>query len=117
MQKEKVRKKYADFPAELKKLKQFVCWVGSDKIPKNPHTGGNAMSNKPDTWGTFNEAVAACDKYGFDGVGFEFTEESGYFGVDLDHCLDNVDFCDEFVETLQSSAYHLQGQITERISA
>ena len=27
-----------------------------------------------------------------------------YFGVDLDHCIDRVDFCDEFVETLQSYA-------------
>lgn len=25
-----------------------------------------------------------------------------YFGIDLDHCLDNLDFVDEFVETLQS---------------
>lgn len=60
------------------------------------------MSNEPSTWGTFDEAVAACEQYRFDGIGFEFA--NGYFGVDLDHCMDNVDFCDEFVETLQSYA-------------
>lgn len=97
-------KKYSSFPDELKSLTQFVCWVGADKIPKNPHTGNNAQSNNPSTWGTFEEAAEACEKFSFDGVGFMFSEKTGYFGVDLDHCIDNVDFCDEFVETLQSYA-------------
>ena len=94
--------KYKDFPDELKAVNQFVCWVGSDKIPRNPHTGNNAQSNNPDTWGSFEQAINACVKYKFDGVGFMFA--NGYFGVDLDHCLDHIDFCDEFVETLQSYA-------------
>lgn len=91
-----------NIPHELWNLKQWVCWVGADKVPKNPFTGGNAMSNNPTTWGTMNEAVKACDKYHFDGVGFMF--DNGYFGVDLDHCIDKLDFCDEFVETLGSYA-------------
>ena len=104
MTKNQILEKYSSFPAELKKEKQFVCWVGSDKIPKNPYTGYNAQSNNPATWGSFDDAVAACVKYGFDGIGFMFAEKTGYFGVDLDHCLDNIDFVDEFVETLQSYA-------------
>lgn len=92
--------KVENIPSELKKLKQWVCWRGSDKVPMNPHTGGNAKSNDPATWGTFDVACEACDKFGFDGLGFMFA--NGYFGVDLDHCVDNADFCDEFVETLQS---------------
>jgi len=94
--------KIENIPEELKKLTQWVCWTGADKIPKNPHTGGNAASNNPATWATFEQAVAACEQFRFDGLGFMFA--NGYFGVDLDHCLDNVDFCDEFVETLQSYA-------------
>ena len=94
--------KVENIPQELRKLKQFVCWTGSDKVPKNPYTGGNAQSNNPDTWSSFKQAVEACEKYRFDGIGFMFAPP--YFGVDLDHCLDNVDFCDEFVETLQSYA-------------
>lgn len=89
-----------NIPAELKKLTQWVCWTGQDKTPKNPRTGGNAMSNNPDTWASFEQAVKGCDKYHFDGIGFMFA--NGYFGVDLDHCMDNLDFVDEFVETLQS---------------
>ena len=94
--------KVENLPESLKALPQWVCWKGSDKIPKNPHTGGNAMANNPGTWGSYEEAIAACEKYGFDGLGFEFA--NGYFGVDLDHCTDNIDFCDEFVDGLGSYA-------------
>lgn len=94
--------KIENIPQELRTLKQWVCWQGNDKIPKNPHTGKNAKSNDAETWGGFDDAVNACSEYGFDGIGFMFA--NGYFGVDLDHCLDNLDFCDEFVETLQSYA-------------
>lgn len=95
---------YENIPQELKKEKNWVCWAG-DKLPKNPYTGGNAKSNNPETWSDFETAVKAVDKYHFDGIGFMFgttSKRSSYFGVDLDHCFDNVDFVDEFVETLQS---------------
>lgn len=92
--------KYAKFPDELKKTKNFVCWVGNDKVPKSPKNGKNAQSNNPNTWGTYAQAIKACETFGFDGIGFMFAEP--YFGVDLDHCLDDLDFVDEFVETLQS---------------
>lgn len=94
--------KVENIPQELKALRQWVCWVGSDKIPKNPYTGRNAKSNDSGTWSSFAKACAACNEYNFDGVGFMFG--NGYFGVDLDHCVDDVDFCDEFVETLGSYA-------------
>lgn len=90
---------YQNIPDEMKALKQWVCWT-NDKLPKNAYTGGNAQSNNPDTWADFETAKNAVKKYGFEGVGFMF--DSGYFGVDLDKCLDNQDFIDEFVETLQS---------------
>lgn len=94
---------YEKIPEELKGMN---CWVisGKDKIPRDPKTGHNANSTDKTTWGTFEQAVKACEKYGFDRIGFVFDGHSGYFGVDLDHCLDNVDFVDEFVETLQSYA-------------
>lgn len=90
---------YQNIPAELKQLKQWVCWAGT-KLPKNPHTGGNAMSNNPSTWGTFDEAIRAVSRYNLSGIGFMFAPP--YFGVDLDKCIDEVDFVDEFVETLGS---------------
>ena len=94
---------YDKIPEELKKLS---CWVTTcnDKIPRNPKTGKNAQSTNPETWGTFEQALEALNKYHHTNIGFVFDGKSGYFGVDLDHCLDNTDFCDEFVETLQSYA-------------
>lgn len=94
--------KIENIPAELKKVNQWVCWTGQDKIPRDAHNGFNAKSNDSSTWSDFETAVQACEDYGFDGVGFMFAPP--YFGVDLDHCLDKSDFCDEFVETLGSYA-------------
>ena len=96
--------KIENIPAELKALPCWVCWQGQNKIPKNPANGRNAQSNNRKTWGTFEQAVKACDTFGLDGLGFMFDESLDYFGVDLDHCIDNVDFVDEFVETLESYA-------------
>lgn len=93
-----------NLPEELKKVNNWVCWQGADKTPKNPRNGYNARSNDPKTWGTFKQACKACESFGFDGIGFVFDEKSEYFGVDLDKCIEKVDFCDEFVETLQSYA-------------
>ena len=92
--------KVENIPSELQKVANWVCWQGEAKIPKNPHNGHNAKSNDKETWGTFEQAIEACDQYGFDGLGFMFAPP--YFGIDLDHCLDKVEFVDEFVETLQS---------------
>lgn len=103
-----MRTEIENIPEELKGVPQWVCWMGRDKVPKNPMTGNNAMSNNPKTWGTFEQAVGACERFGFDGIGFEFA--NGYFGVDLDKCSDDIDFCDEFVETLRSYAeYSVSG--------
>lgn len=94
--------KIENLPQELKEVKQWVCWVGIDKIPRCPYTGGNAKSNDSRTWSDFQTAVDACERYNFDGIGFMFAPP--YFGVDLDHCIQRTDFCDEFVETLGSYA-------------
>ena len=98
--------KIENIPEELKAVPQWVCWTKQDKIPKDPHTGHNAKANDPTTWSDFETAVKACEKYGFAGLGFEFAPP--FFGVDLDHCTDDVDFCDEFVETLRSYAEYSQ---------
>lgn len=90
---------YEKIPEELKLLKQWVCWT-SDKLPKNPYTGGNAQSNNPETWSDFETACKAVKKYRFNGVGFMFAPP--YFGVDMDDCVENQELIDEFVESLQS---------------
>lgn len=77
---------------EIQSVKQWVAFRFEErngkrtKVPVNPHTGGNAQTNNPDTWGTLAQAQEAVKRYGVDGVGFVFA--NGYFGIDLDHVID-----------------------------
>ncbi len=79
-------------PPELKTHPQWVCWrieQRDGKPTKVPMTldGKRAAVDKPDTWCTFSEAIAAAQQYQFAGVGFVFTTEDPYTGVDLDKCI------------------------------
>jgi replicative DNA helicase len=90
-------------PQQLEELKQFKNWVcfqleddpkpdypeHKTKIPKSPLYRGNAKSTDPSTWGTYEEAVAAVKKYGYSGIGFVFSKEAGYTGIDLDRVIEN----------------------------
>lgn len=67
-------------------LKASSIWVNwtldpeKGKIPKNPKTGGNAQSNNPATWATYELAEQETPKY--DGIGFMFAD--GICGIDID---------------------------------
>lgn len=94
---EYVQKEYHNIPQELKDLRQWVCIDtklekidGVDKLkkfPKNPHSGYNAKSDDSKTWGTFNDALAGCQKYHYDHIGFAFSETDDYLGIDIDKCV------------------------------
>lgn len=107
---------YEKIPDELKNCPQWVCWKsepdpkshsGIRKIPINARTGGQAMSNNPETWSDFQTAVRASRNYS--GIGFMFSG-SGYFGVDLDDCFPEIEgylrgeknFVSDFVDGLGS---------------
>ncbi len=87
----------AVFPAEMTALKQWICWRlepdpngGKDKkVPISPKTGKKALVNNPSTWSTFEEAVQAKEKYGYNGIGFVFTTDSGIVAIDIDDCFIN----------------------------
>jgi hypothetical protein len=82
-------------PAELKTIPRWVAWkfVWSsrkkvwDKVPVNPRTRRNAKANRPDTWGTLDEAAAAiAADPDLAGIGHEFAEDGEECGFDLDGC-------------------------------
>jgi P4 family phage/plasmid primase-like protien len=87
-------------PPELKALPQWVGWrfvwrAGKPgepgkwtKAPFRADGKGAAKSTDPTTWATFDQAYANVRRLGFDGVGFVFSPEDQYFGVDLDACRD-----------------------------
>ena len=87
---------YDKIPAELKQLKNWVCYRlqrrdngDLGKIPVNPKTLQDAKADDPSTWGSFEEATAAAARHPdrVAGIGFEFGN-SPYFGIDLDHITD-----------------------------
>ncbi len=63
------------------------------KMPIDPKTGAPAKSNDPTTWSDFQTAVDAVEKYNCNGVGFMFSNDCGFVGVDIDHCYDPVTKC------------------------
>jgi hypothetical protein len=89
-------------PAELKGRAQWVAWryewngTKWTKVPycaKRPTT--KASSTKAATWCDFADALISFNHYRdseyyapFDGIGFVFSADDEYTGVDLDHCLD-----------------------------
>ena len=80
-------------------------------------TGGNAMSNNPDTWCDYETALKGIEKGYGEGLGFFFS--SPYFGVDIDDVQkdiklykddDNDNIISEFIHALGSySEYSLSG--------
>lgn len=106
-------------PAELKALPQWVAWdlrtrdgqPKPTKVPINPMSGELAKTNDPGTWGTFAQAVQASER--FSGVGFVFTANDPYFGVDLDEGADAawVEKFDSYAERSQSGkGFHIIGR-------
>ena len=80
----------------VRNLEQWVCWRSEarerdgkpTKVPYSPRLGSRARSDVPGTWGTLAEAEVAAGKERHDGIGFVFTEEDPFCGVDLDSCVD-----------------------------
>lgn len=100
------KENYADVPQEMKELKRWVLWkkVTRDgkntKLPIDAHNGKGAKSNDDTTWSTFQDACNGLEEYDCDGLGFMLG--GGYFGVDIDHALDDKALIDEFVGALDS---------------
>ncbi|QLH82177.1 hypothetical protein [Halosimplex pelagicum] len=79
---------------EMKNREQWLCWEAAmrdgkeTKLPKDPKTGGFAQTDDPATWGSFLNANGKVKAGQMDGIGFVFTEDDTYVGVDLDNCRD-----------------------------
>lgn len=81
-------------PAALRILPHWLLWKyepGKNgkptKVPKTIY-GDSASSTAKGTWSPFDKVKAAFESGGYDGIGFVFTRDAGFTGVDLDHCRD-----------------------------
>ena len=82
-------------PVCLWQKDQWVCWKyverggKATKVPISPASGGYADSTDPGTWASLDDALAACKRFSaLEGVGFVFTAEDEFCGIDLDDCID-----------------------------
>lgn len=97
-----------NIPEELRNLNQWVLWkyatrennTGDKKLTKIPFQIKGALegktvsakTNDPETWGSFEDAYSVLadpiKRKGFHGLGFVFSENDNYVGVDIDHVYD-----------------------------
>ncbi len=81
-------------PSELLSYRQWVAFktLPSEKpgrlkkIPVDPHTGGNADTGDSKTWGTIEQAITRAKRDNLPGIGFVFSKDDPFFGMDLDEC-------------------------------
>jgi putative DNA primase/helicase len=118
-------------PPELQSYRQWVAFKTepSDKpgklkkIPINPNSGRYASHNDSATWGTIDKAIARAEQGKLAGIGFVFSAEDPFFGVDLDECRepttgaveswaqDIVDSLDSYTEvSLSGTGIHILGR-------
>ncbi|MCM3665541.1 phage/plasmid primase, P4 family [Mesobacillus subterraneus] len=103
---------FTDIPDELKKANQWIVWKselreGEDKPTKVPYqtNGVMAQSNNKRTWSSFHSAVHTYNKGGYEGIGFMFSKEDPYIGIDIDKCYKDGKFselADEVIEMMDS---------------
>jgi hypothetical protein len=87
---------FNNIPLELRALRQWIVWRYEatriedkpTKVPYDAKGGRYARTTEPQTWASFNEAVAALQTGQFNGIGFVFTTEDNYCGIDLDNVRD-----------------------------
>ncbi|PFW04145.1 DNA primase [Bacillus thuringiensis] len=101
---------FNEIPAELKALPQWILWkfeTRNGKQTKVPCqvTGEMAQANNRRTWSTFATAVKFYLEGEYDGIGFVFSRQDNYIGIDIDKCV--VDgktnaFATEIIDTLDS---------------
>lgn len=85
---------YRNIPEELKNMRQWVCYKATPrgnkvtKIPVNPISGNPIDSNREDNWLKLEEAIKYIGTNVVTGIGFVFTEQDDYVGIDIDNCID-----------------------------
>lgn len=80
-----------NIPDALKAYDQWLVWrrEGGTKVPYRADGGGLASSTDPATWSTFAAAYHAYVERGESGIGFVFTADDPFCGIDLDDCIDS----------------------------
>ena len=105
---------FGQVPDELKQLDQWVLWKSETrdnkptKVPYNAHKQIRAKSNNSDTWYSFSTVldVFVENSSEYEGIGFMFSPDDPYVGIDFDDCLEDGElkpWARELVDLMQST--------------
>lgn len=83
---------FRNIPSDLQFYRQWIVWKYEEvegalkptKVPYAPAFSGKASVTNPNTWGTFEEAIDAFERGGFDGIGFVLTQDDPFCFIDYD---------------------------------
>ncbi|MGB2824264.1 MAG: hypothetical protein WBF17_25040, partial [Phycisphaerae bacterium] len=105
----------SSIPQALRDRSQWVVWRYETatagralKVPYDAKTARKASSTSPATWTSFDVAKRAyeADSGRYDGIGFVFTREDPFAGIDLDDCINGAgelsDWAKEIVEVFDT---------------
>ncbi|MDA1680327.1 MULTISPECIES: phage/plasmid primase, P4 family [Bacillus cereus group] len=101
---------FNEIPTELKSLPQWVLWRKEErngkptKIPYQAN-GEMAQANNRRTWSTLATAVKFYLEGDYDGIGFVFSRQDNYIGIDIDKCVvagKTNTFATEIIDTVDS---------------
>ncbi|MCU4879350.1 phage/plasmid primase, P4 family [Bacillus cereus] len=87
-----MRYKFNQIPAELKNTPHWILWrseVRNGKKTKVPYqiNGEMAQSNNKRSWSTFPTIIKFFEQEDYDGIGFMFSKDDPFIGIDTDHCI------------------------------
>lgn len=82
---------YERIPSELTEARQWVNVWKDSKVPMQTKIVKGASSVHPESWGSFEEAVANVERGTYDGIGFVFAD-TGLVGIDIDAGRDEDGF-------------------------
>ncbi|WP_141543358.1 phage/plasmid primase, P4 family, partial [Bacillus toyonensis] len=87
-----MRYKFNQIPAELKNTPHWILWrseVRNGKKTKVPYqiNGEMAQSNNKRSWSTFPTIIKFYEQGDYDGIGFMFSKDDPFIGIDIDHCI------------------------------
>ncbi len=92
-------------PRELRAVPQWICWTWEQrgekrtKRPISPH-GRPASTTNGNDWTDYETAVRYASDRKLAGVGFVFTLDDPFAGVDLDNCIDEAGVIADWAQTI-----------------
>ncbi|EEM02023.1 hypothetical protein bmyco0002_56420 [Bacillus pseudomycoides] len=105
-----MRYKFNQIPTELKNTPHWILWrseVRNGKKTKVPYqiNGEMAQSNNKRSWSTFPTIIKFYEQGGYDGIGFMFSKDDPFVGIDIDHCMQEgalTSLAEDIIETVNS---------------